>query len=59
MQNRLKSKALWIAVASLVAFVAKTYFHYDIEGFNTLVDMILLILTLAGVFNNPIDKENF
>ena len=59
MQNRLRSRALWIAVASLIAFVTKTYFKYEIEGFDKLVDTILLILTLAGVFNNPTDKEKF
>ena len=59
MQNRLRSKALWTAVFAFALFVSKTYFNYEIQEGNTLVDGILLILTLAGIFNNPVDKENF
>jgi len=59
MQSRLKSPVLWLAVAALVGFVSKTYFHYEIPQFDTLVNMILMVAVGFGIVNNPTDKENF
>jgi len=58
-QNRFKSWALWLSVAALVSFVLKTYFKYEIEGFDNLVNLILVVLTGFGILNNPKDPENF
>ncbi len=59
MQNRFKSWALWLSVAALIAFVAKTYFGYEIPQFDTLVNLILVVLTGFGILNNPTNKEGF
>ena len=59
MQNRLKSPILWLAIASFVAFITKTYFNYEIPEFDVAVDMLLGILTMLGVLNNPTNKESF
>ena len=59
MQNRLHSRALWVSIFALVLFVSKTYFHYEIPQGNELAEAILLVLTLAGIFNNPTDSKKF
>ena len=59
MQNRLHSRALWMAVLAFILFVSKTYFNYEIPQGNELVEGILLIMTLAGIFNNPTDSKKF
>ena len=59
MQKRLHSKALWVAIFALAFFVSKTYFGYEIPKGNELVDAILLVMTLAGIFNNPTDSNKF
>jgi uncharacterized membrane protein len=56
MQNRLRSKPLWIAVFSLIFFVLKTYMNIEIPKGDELVNLILIVATLFGVFNNPTDK---
>ena len=57
MQNRLRSWALWVAIASLIGFVTKTYLGYEIPEFDTLVNMILVILSMLGIVNNPTDPK--
>ena len=58
-QNRFKSWALWLSVAALVSFVLKTYLKYEVEGFDSLVNLVLVVLTGFGILNNPTDKERF
>jgi uncharacterized membrane protein len=58
-QNRFKSWALWLSIAALISFVAKTYFGYEIPQFNELVDLILIVLTGLGILNNPENKTGF
>jgi uncharacterized membrane protein len=55
-QNRFKSWALWLSVAALIGFVAKTYFGYEIPQFDTLVNLILVVLAGFGIINNPTNK---
>ena len=55
MQNRFKSWVLWASIASFVVFVLKTYFGVVIPQVDTLVNMILSIMVLFGVVNNPTD----
>jgi uncharacterized membrane protein len=59
MQNRLRSKALWTAVLAFMLLISKIVFKYEIPMGDELVNGVLGILTLAGIFNNPTDKENF
>ena len=57
MQSRLKSPVLWVSIATLVAFVLKTYFEYEIPQFDKLVDLILIVASGLGIVNNPVNKE--
>ncbi len=58
-QPRYKSWALWLSVAALIVFVIKTYFQYEIPGWNDFVNLLLVVLTGFGILNNPTDKKNF
>lgn len=59
-QNRFKSWALWVSIASLVVFCAKEFFKVDIsEQVNGLLNVMLPVLVAFGIINNPTDKENF
>lgn len=63
-QNRLKSKVLWVAVAALIAFILGNYGLYeaiglDEESFQHMVELILAVAIAFGIINNPEDKENF
>ena len=58
-QNRFKSWALWLSVAALIGFVAKTYFNYEIPQFDTLVNLVLVVLAGFGIINNPTSKNTF
>jgi len=58
-QSRFRSWALWLSVAALISFVLKTYFKYEVEGFDTLVNLILVMLTGFGILNNPTDAKRF
>ncbi|MBQ7128539.1 MAG: holin [Clostridia bacterium] len=60
MQNRLKSWALWVAVASLLAFCLKEFSGADIgETLNGFLNVLLPVLVGLGIINNPTDKNNF
>lgn len=59
-QNRLKSWALWLAIAALVVFCVKTFAGVDISSpVNEIMDLALPILVAFGVINNPTDRDNF
>jgi len=58
-QNRLKSWTVWLATATLIAFVTKVYFSYEIPDWDKLVNLILLVLTEFGILNNPTVKNRF
>ena len=59
MQNRFKSWSLWLSVASLVTFTAKTYFQFEIPEADKFVNLILVVLTGFGILNNPTDGDKF
>lgn len=64
MQNRLRSKAAWVAVASLIGFFLGNYGLYDVIGltnetYQQLVNMIFACLAAFGVFNNPTNENGF
>ena len=58
-QNRFRSWALWLSVATLIGFVVKTYFNYEISKFDELVNMILIVVSGFGIINNPTSKNSF
>jgi uncharacterized membrane protein len=59
MQNRFKSKVVWVSTATLVLFVLKTYFGFDLPQADKLLELILLTATALGIFNNPEAKDHF
>lgn len=59
MQNRLKSRVLWLAVAALITFVTKEWLGWEIPKFDEFVELLLTVLVGFGVVNNPTDKQHF
>lgn len=64
MQNRLKSKAAWVAVFAILGFVLGNWGLFERIGltdetWQQLVELILAALAAFGVFNNPTDRDNF
>lgn len=62
--NRLKSKVVWISIASLVILIFGELGLFQKisitqDTFKIIIDSILSILVLFGVLNNPTDSENF
>lgn len=59
MQNKFKSPVVWATLATLAAFVLKTYFNYEIPQFDQLIVLVFAALMAFGILNNPDDKNNF
>jgi uncharacterized membrane protein len=64
MQSRWRSKAAWVSVFAVIAFLLGNYGLYDYIGltpetFQKLVDLVLSACVVWGIFNNPTDKENY
>ncbi len=58
MQNRFRSWALWVSLASLTVFCVKEFFGIDIAStINTLLDLLLPVLVAFGIINNPTEKK--
>jgi uncharacterized membrane protein len=60
-QNRFKSWALWLSTSALVLYVLKNVLKLDIDSemWNTVVDMVLIVLTQFGILNAPTTKGAF
>jgi len=63
-QERLRSKVLWMGVISLVMMIMGNYGLYDYIGmtsdvFKSVADLVLGLLVIVGVVNNPKDGENW
>ena len=59
MQNRLKSKVLWVSVLALFYFVLKNWMGIEIPQWDVFVELLLTVLVGFGIVNNPTDKDNF
>lgn len=60
MQNRLKSWALWVAIAALITFCVKEFIGVDISStVDGLLNVLLPVLVGFGIINNPTDKTKF
>lgn len=59
MQSRLKSKAAWAATISLILFIVKNYFNIEIPKVDELLNLLLIELSVLGIFNNPTDSEKY
>lgn len=59
-QNRMKSWALWVAIAALVVFCVKEFAGIDIgETVDGLLNVLLPVLVGFGVVNDPTNKSGF
>ena len=60
MQNRLRSWALWVALASLVVFCVKEFVGIDISAtVDGLLNVLCPVLVAFGIINNPTEKSKF
>jgi uncharacterized membrane protein len=58
MDNRYKNYGLWISISSLIfLFLQETGIQITPEKFDVYVNMILGILILLGIINNPETKN--
>ena len=53
--KRWTNKGLWISIIAFVVLMAKTfgYAEYIPENYQVLVDMLLGILVMMGILNDP------
>lgn len=57
-QNRLKSWALWTAVAALITFCFKEFGQLDLgETVNGLMNVLLPVLVGFGIVNDPTSRD--
>lgn len=57
-QSKMKSWAMWTAIAALVIYCTKQFWGVDIaEPVNEIMDLLLPILVGFGVINNPNSKN--
>ena len=56
-QKWYQSWALWLSIAALIAFMAKTLFHIEIKGWlDEFMGYLLPILVAFGIVNNPNER---
>jgi uncharacterized membrane protein len=58
-QSRWKSPVAWSAIAALLFFVAKTWFGFEIPGWDEFVTLAIAAGIALGIFNNPENKIGF
>jgi uncharacterized membrane protein len=61
-QDRLKSPVLWAGVVSVIVLLMGNYGLWDFIGmtepvFKNLADLLLVVLGLLGVINDPTNKS--
>jgi uncharacterized membrane protein len=59
MQSRWRSKGAWVATAAHIVFVLKTYVGYEIPKVDELVNLVLSVATVWGVFNDPTNPNGY
>jgi uncharacterized membrane protein len=64
MQNRLRSKVVWLSAISLILLILNTFGVFDKIGTDetsvkVVIDSFLSILVLFGILNDPRDPKNF
>lgn len=64
MQEKWRSKVLWLTIASAIAMLMTNYGLWDAVGmtnefFTNFVNVVLLAFTILGIVNNPNDGEQW
>jgi hypothetical protein len=49
----------WSALAALLFFVAKTWFGFEIPGWDQFISLLIAVGVAFGIFNNPTEKKGF
>lgn len=59
-KKKIRSRSLWLAVASLILLILKDWLglSFDAELYNNTVDLFLFILVTAGIITDA-DKGNW
>ena len=58
-QSRWKSPVAISAAAALIFFVVKTWFGYEIPGWDQFITLLIAAGIAFGIFNNPTDAKEF
>lgn len=58
-QNRLRSKVVWAAVLAQVLILVSMYIPQISEQVKITGSVVLEILTIFGILNDPTSKNNF
>lgn len=58
-QSRWRSPVAWSALAALLFFVAKTWFGFEIPGWDQFISLLIAVGVAFGIFNNPTEKKSF
>lgn len=58
-QSRFRSKVAWTSVLALIVFIVKNYTNIEIPEIDKLVELILVVATALGIFNNPTTTDKF
>lgn len=57
-KEKMKSWAMWLAIASLVVWIVKTFVKIDIaDELNQFLNILLPILVGFGIVNNPNERN--
>lgn len=59
MENRFKSRVLWLSLFALIGFVTKEWLGFEIPKFDTFVELFLECLIAFGIVNNPTNRKHF
>ena len=62
LQNRLKSKVVWISIVSTVLLLFNQFGILDnlqLETLKNAADVVLSVLVVFGILNNPTTKDKF
>lgn len=60
-QSRLKSKVLWLGIATQIGIILVTLGVFDntmLEDYKLVVNSVLAILSAFSIINNPTDKNH-
>lgn len=59
-REKMRSWALWVALAALIVFCVKEFAGVDIsDTVNGLLDVLLPVLVGFGIVNNPNNRNGF
>ena len=58
-QSRWKSPVAWSALAALLFFIMKTWFGFELPGWDEFVTLAIAAGVAFGIFNNPENKGRY